>query len=77
MAAQGTEAIFNIPIHRMMKKADNIEGALNENNENWQRVLMTLGWSKWDVGVESVEKKEESRKGGEKKKKKIRSDIRF
>ena len=73
MAAQGTEAVFNIPIHRMMKKADNIEGALNENNEDWQRVLMILGWSKWDVGVESVEKKKEKRdkeKKGKKKKKK-------
>ena len=58
MAAQGTEAIFNIPVHRMMKKTDNIQGALNEHHDNWQRVLMLLGWSKWDVGIDDKEKKE-------------------
>ena len=57
MAAQGTEAIFNIPVNRMMKKTDNIQGALNEEHDNWQRVLMLLGWSKWDVGIDSKEKK--------------------
>ena len=56
LTAQGTEAIFNIPVHRMMKKADNIEGALNEQHETWQRILMGLGWSKWDVGVSDYQK---------------------
>jgi hypothetical protein len=82
MAAQGTEAIFNIPVHRMMKKADNIQGALNEQHESWQRVLMGLGWGKWDVGAEdySKSKKKEDKKDKEDKKvnkKIIRSDIRF
>jgi hypothetical protein len=61
MAAQGTEAVFNIPVHRMMKKVDNIEGALNEQHEAWQRVLMTLGWSKWDVGVSDYQKEKEKK----------------
>jgi len=60
MAAQGTEAIFNIPIHRMMKKADNIEGALNEQHETWQRILMGLGWNKWDVGVSDYQKEKKA-----------------
>ena len=50
----------------MIKKADNIEGSLNEQNEAWQRILMILGWSKWDVGVESVEKKKEKKKSKKK-----------
>ena len=70
MAAQGTEAIFNIPVHRMMKKADNIEGALNEQHEIWQRILMGLGWGKWDVGVSDYqkEKKKDTKKKDKKKK---------
>ena len=62
MAAQGTEAVFNIPVNRMIKKADNIEGALNENNEAWQKVLMMLGWSKWDVGVSDYQKEKKKEK---------------
>ena len=79
MAAQGTEAIFNIPVHRMMKKADNIEGALNEQNEAWQRILMSLGWSKWDVGAKDTykDKKEDKQKDKPKEKKRIHTDIQF
>ena len=62
MAAQGAEAVFNIPVHRMMKKADNIEGALNEQHEAWQRILMGLGWSKWDVGVSDYQKEKKEKK---------------
>ena len=62
MAAQGAEAVFNIPVHRMMKKADNIEGALNEQHETWERILMGLGWSKWDVGVSDYQKEKKEKK---------------
>ena len=66
--AQVVEAITNVPIHRMIKKSNNIEGALNEQNAEWQRLLMILGWSSWDVGVGTNKKKKEDKKKEKKKK---------
>ena len=50
--AQVIEAITNIPISRALKKTENIQGALDEQNENWQRVMMGAGWSGWGLGVD-------------------------
>ena len=66
-SAQTVEAITNVPIHRVVRKTQNIQGALDEQNEAWQRILMLLGWSKWDVGI-----KEEKKKKKKKKKKKFK-----
>ena len=63
-AAQVVEATTNFPISRYLRKNENIEGALDDRNESWQRVLNGLGWSGWDVQsnvfqIEKAEKKEE------------------
>ena len=55
-STQTVEAIFNIPVNRAFKKIQNIKNALDDNNENWQRVMMAAGWSNWDVGVEGRKK---------------------
>ena len=51
-------AATNVPVDRALRKIDNLRGALDADNEAWQRVAMTLGWSKWDVGVEDAEREE-------------------
>ena len=59
---QATEALLNIPINRVHKKISNISEALNEQNAAWQRILVGLGWSQWDVGIgqrKATESKEE------------------
>ena len=53
------EAIGNVPVNRLYRKIENIRGAMNDQNETYQRVLMGLGWSKWDVGVGQRERAEE------------------
>ena len=55
----GIEALGNIPVNRVYRKIGNIKAALDDQNEAWQRVLIGLGWSKWDVGVGQREKAEE------------------
>ena len=60
--ALAIEAITNVPISRLLRKTENIQGALNEQNEGWQRLMMLMGWSKWDVGVGQREKVEEKAK---------------
>ncbi len=52
------EAVANVPLARLMNKASNIELAMQEGLEPWQRAALVLGWSKWDVGVEDVELEE-------------------
>tara|TARA_R100000700_G_scaffold40757_1_gene57515 strand:+ start:13335 stop:22820 length:9486 start_codon:yes stop_codon:yes gene_type:complete len=39
----------NIPLDRLYLKIENIAGALDANNEYWQRVAMALGWPKWQL----------------------------
>jgi len=44
-------AFTNIPIDRVIKKANNIRGILSEQSQMWQKVSMALGWSSYDVGL--------------------------
>ena len=72
-------ATTNIPLDRVVRKIQNLQGALNTENETWQRIALALGWSQWDVGVEDPdivktkevikEKKKEEKKEKEKIKK--------
>ena len=57
IAANWTEALTNIPVARVVNKANNVEEALNSNNDIWQRVALVSGWSRWSVGVEDEELK--------------------
>ena len=61
-AALTTEALTNIPINRVIRKTQNIQGALDSQYESWQRLLMLLGWSKWDVGITPPKKEKEPAK---------------
>jgi len=79
IAANWTEALTNIPVARVVNKANNVEEALNSNNDIWQRVALVSGWSRWSVGVEdeelkaakeAVKEKREQKKEEERKKKK-------
>ena len=45
------EATTNLPLHRMYNKYQNIQEALNSDNETWQRIAIFLGWSKYNFGI--------------------------
>ena len=49
--AQIITAFTNLPIDRVMKKANNIRGILSEQSQMWQKVSMALGYSSYDVGL--------------------------
>ncbi len=49
--AQIVTAFTNLPIDRVMKKANNIRGILSEQSQMWQKVSLALGWSSYDVGL--------------------------
>ena len=54
----GVEGFTNVPLNRLYKKVQNIRAGLDSENEWWQRIAVTLGWSKWDVGIDDkIDKK--------------------
>ena len=49
--SQIVTAVTNVPIDRVIKKANNIRGMLSEQSQMWQKVVLFGGWSTWDVGL--------------------------
>ena len=49
------EAGTNIPLARIINKANNIEEAITGNHELWQRIALVLGWNKWSMEIEDEE----------------------
>jgi hypothetical protein len=62
MAANLLEAILNIPLARVQNKANNLEEAITGNHETWVRIMLALGWSRWDLGVKDEELEEAKEK---------------
>jgi len=60
--AQVTSAIFNIPLDRAIRKANNIESAMAEGTETWQRIALLLGWNEWELGVGPQAEKDKKKK---------------
>ena len=52
----------NIPLDRLMRKADNVSQVLNDDWENWQKVMMVLGWNKWELETADQKEKMEEEK---------------
>ena len=48
-AAKVISAVTNVPVDRLFQKVENIQGALDDTNETWQRVAMLMGWPKWQL----------------------------
>ena len=56
-------ATANIPVDRVLRKLQNIDGALFDDVEFCQRVSMMLGYQDWELGIESeYQKKKKSKK---------------
>jgi len=52
-AAKVISAVTNVPIDRVFQKMENIQGAMDNTNEDWQRIAMILGWPKWQLESET------------------------
>jgi hypothetical protein len=49
------EAATNIPIQRIVRKANNVEEAITSQHETWQRIALALGWDMWSLGIKDEE----------------------
>ena len=54
-AATAVEALTNIPLGRLINKANNVEEAVTGNHKLWQKIAMILGWDRWSLGVKDEE----------------------
>ena len=61
-AASWISGATNIPLDRLMRKADNVSQVLNDDWENWQKVMMVLGWNKWELETADQKEKMEEEK---------------
>ena len=71
------EATTNLPLARIVNKANNLEEAITGNHLLWQKAGLILGWSRWDVGIKDEElvKAKEEVKEERKEQKKIEKEI--
>ena len=74
MSANILEAVFNIPLARIQNKANNLEEAITGNHETWKRIMLSLGWSRWDLGIKDEELEEAKEKAKEKNKEKKKEE---
>ena len=51
----------NIPLDRALRKAQNIEAAMSDEAEWWQRTALLMGWGSWELGMENEKDKKEKR----------------
>ena len=61
---QIVSAGFNVPLDRVIKKADNIRVALDNETKMWQSIALMLGYSQWDLGLIESGKNGKSKKKG-------------
>jgi len=63
-----TEATTNVPLNRLYNKTMNVRESLNNQHSAFERALLFGGWSKWNLGIEDVEKSKKKQEFGGKKK---------
>ena len=67
-----TEATTNVPLNRLYNKTQNVKESLDNQHNALERVLMFSGWSKWNLGIEDVEREKKKQKFGKFKKRKFK-----
>ena len=47
------EGFTNLPLNRLYNKTQNVRQGLNNEHAAWERTLMFLGWSQYNLGLEN------------------------
>ena len=56
-------ALTNIPLDRVIKKANNVVAATSQDLETWERLALLAGWQQWEIGIKKEDKKKVKTKG--------------
>jgi len=57
-ATNYVEGFTNLPLNRLYNKTQNVRQGLNNEHAAWERTLMFLGWSQYNLGLENKKIKE-------------------
>ena len=68
-ATNYVEGFTNLPLNRLYNKTQNVRQALNNEHAAWERTLMFLGWSQYNLNIKN--EKIEALKANKKRKRKI------
>ena len=52
-ATNYVEGFTNLPLNRLYNKTQNVRQGLNNEHAAWERTLMFLGWSQYNLGLEN------------------------
>ena len=69
------EGVTNVPLNRLYNKTQNMREALNNQHSAWQRALMFMGWSKYNLGLYEDDKSSTPAKKDDKEDNKDDSSI--
>ena len=61
-SAQIASATLNLPLDRVLRKAQNIEAAMSDEAEWWQRSALLMGWGTWELGMQKPREKTKKKK---------------
>ena len=56
------QAVSNAPVYSPYQNITNLQNALSDQHETWQRILMGAGWTPFNVGIEQEKKKKKKKK---------------
>ena len=54
-------ALTNVPADRALRKMQNIDGALYDDVEMWQKISMLMGYQDWELGIDRNDKKKKKK----------------
>jgi hypothetical protein len=63
-AGNVVSALTNIPLDRVVKKANNVVQATTQDLQTWERIALIGGWQDWELGIkdEKATKKTDKKK---------------
>jgi hypothetical protein len=73
--ANVVSALTNIPLDRVIKKANNVVSATSQDLETWERLALLGGWQDWEIGIEKENKSNKPQPRKVIKKKVIRKKL--
>jgi hypothetical protein len=61
------QATTNAPVYSPYQNVVNLQYAMSDQYETWQRILMGAGWTAYNVGIEREDEKKKGKKKSETK----------
>ena len=66
-AGNVVSALTNIPLDRVVKKANNVVQATTQDLQTWERIALIGGWQDWELGIKDRDKAQQKRSKRENK----------